>query len=226
MMRNNPLRNITPKVAREQQKELAEKLVIKGMPEKISIVAGVDVAYSKKPLTGFCAIALFSYPDLKHLKTYTELDLVGYPYIPGLLTYREGPLILDTMSKIEEEVDLFIFDGQGIAHPNRMGIASHIGLLLDKTAIGCAKNKLVGEYKVPGKNKGSSSDLISEEGELLGKVLRTRDDTNPVFVSPGHKIGVNEAKDFVLNCSRGYRLPEPTRIADQEAEKFKREGDI
>jgi deoxyribonuclease V len=226
MITNNPLRNITPKVARQQQKELASKLIIKGMPDKISIVAGVDVAYSKKPLTGFCAITLFSYPDLKHLKTYTELDLVGYPYIPGLLTYREGPLILDTMSKIEEEVDLFIFDGQGIAHPKRIGIASHIGLLLDKPAIGCAKNRLVGNYEEPGEAKGSSSDLTDDEGNLIGKVLRTRDDTNPVFVSPGHKIGIEEAKEIALNCTTDYRLPEPTRIADQEAEKYKKEGDL
>jgi len=226
MIKNNPLRNITPKVARQQQKELAEKLVIQGMLEKINVIAGIDIAYSKKPLTGFCAIALFSYPDLKHLKTYTELDLIGYPYIPGLLTYREGPLILDTMSKIEEEIDLFIFDGQGIAHPNRMGIASHIGLLLDKPAIGCAKNRLVGEYEEPGEAKGSSSDLKDDKGNLIGKVLRTRDDTNPVFVSPGHKIGVEEANEIVLNCTTDYRLSEPTRIADQEAEKYKKEGDI
>jgi len=226
MITNNPLRNITPRVARQQQKELAEKLIIEGIPENINVIAGIDIAYSKKPLTGFCAITLFSYPDLKHIKTYTELDLVGYPYIPGLLTYREGPLILDTMNKIEEEVDLFIFDGQGIAHPNRMGIASHTGLLLDKPAVGCAKNRLFGEYEEPGEAKGSSSDLKDEKGNLIGKVLRTRDDTNPVFVSPGHKVGIEEAKEIVLNCTTDYRLPEPTRIADQEAEKFKREGDL
>jgi deoxyribonuclease V len=130
------------------------------------------------------------------------------------------------MSKIEEEVDLFIFDGQGIAHPNRIGIASHIGLLLDKPAIGCAKNRLVGNYEEPGEAKGSSSDLTDDEGNLIGKVLRTRDDTNPVFVSPGHKIGIEEAKEIALNCTTDYRLPEPTRIADQEAEKFKKEGDL
>jgi deoxyribonuclease V len=99
-------------------------------------------------------------------------------------------------------------------------------LLLDKPAIGCAKNRLVGNYEEPGEAKGSSSDLTDDEGNLIGKVLRTRDDTNPVFVSPGHKIGIEEAKEIALNCTTDYRLPEPTRIADQEAEKFKKEGDL
>lgn len=221
-----PIRNITPKIAVEQQRELAQKVEISGMPEKISIVAGVDVAYSKKPLTGFCAISLFSYPGLENIKTYYELDLIGYPYIPGLLSYREGPLILDTLEKVEEDIDLFLFDGQGIAHPRRLGIASHLGFLIGKPAIGVAKTRLIGEYKEPGSWKGAKSNLIDENGHVMGQVLRTQDDTNPVYVSPGHKIGINEASEIVLKCTTDYRLPEPLRKADQEAEKYKNEGDI
>jgi len=225
-MKKFPIHNITPKVAREQQVELAKMVDTSTSPKDIKIIAGVDIAYSKKPSTGFCAISLFSYPDLKHIKTYYELELVGYPYIPGLLSYREGPLILQTLEKVKEDIDLFIFDGQGIAHPKGLGIASHLGVLLDKPAIGCAKSRLTGEYNEPGEAKGSKSDLVNENGYVVGTVLRTRDDTNPVFVSPGHKIGVKEASDIILNCTTEYRLPEPIRKADQEAEKYRNEGDI
>lgn len=221
-----PIKNITPKTAIEQQIEIAQQLIISGMPEKIKIVAGVDVAYSKKPLTGFSAISLFTYPDLEYIKTYREIDLIGYPYIPGLLSFREGPLIMDTLEKVEEDIDLFLFDGQGIAHPRGVGIASHLGFLLDKPSIGVAKNWLTGEYKEPGSEKGDKSNLIDLGGHIIGHVLRTRKDTNPVFVSPGHKIGIEEACEIVLNCTTVYRIPEPIRRADQEAEKYKNEGDI
>ena len=225
-MKNFPIENISPKEAREQQDELAKMVDISSSPQNIKTIAGVDVAFSKKPPTGFCAITLFSYPELKHITTYYELEIVGYPYIPGLLSYREGPLILQTLKKVEEDIDLLIFDGQGIAHPKRLGIASHLGVLLDKPTIGCAKSLLIGEYTEPGKAKSSKSDLTDKAGNVIGTVLRTRDDTNPVFVSPGHKIGIKEASEIVLNCTTKYRLPEPTRIADQEAEKYKNEGDI
>jgi deoxyribonuclease V len=221
-----PIKNITPNIAVQQQHEIAKQLVISGKPEKVKIVAGVDVAYSKKPLTGFSAISLFSYPDLKYIKTYQEIDLIGYPYIPGLLSFREGPLILDTLQKVEENIDLFLFDGQGIAHPRGVGIAAHLGFLLDKPAIGVAKKKLTGIYEEPGNWKGAKSNLTDEEGNIFGHVLRTRDDTNPVFVSPGHKIGIDEATELVLNCTADYRIPEPLRRADQEAERYKKKGDI
>jgi len=199
--------------------------VISGMPDQIKIVAGIDVAYHKKPPTGFCAISLFNYSDMTHIKTYTELDIIGYPYIPGLLSYREGDLILDTLQKVEEEVDVYLFDGNGIAHPRRLGIASHIGLLIDKTTIGIGKSQLLGEYKEPGSGRGSASDW-TDQGEAIGTVLRTQDDTNPIFVSPGHKIGIKEANEVALHCSTDYRIPEPLRKADQEAEKYKDEGDV
>jgi deoxyribonuclease V len=219
------LENITPKRAREQQQELAKKIITTGMPGNIKIVAGIDVAYHKKPPTGFCAISLFNYPDMTHIKTYTELDIIGYPYIPGLLSYREGDLILATLQKVEEDVDVYLFDGNGIAHPRRLGVASHIGLLIDKPSIGIGKSQLLGEYKDPGSARGSTSEW-TDQGETIGTVLRTQDDTNPIFVSPGHKIGIKEATEIALNCTTDYRIPEPLRMADQEAEKFKDEGDV
>jgi len=221
-----PIKNITPRKAIEQQNEIAQQLIISGMPEKIKIVAGVDVAYSKKPLTGFSAISLFTYPDMEYIKTYQEIDLIGYPYIPGLLSFREGPLIMDTIDKVEEDIDLFLFDGQGIAHPRGVGIASHLGFLLDKPSIGVGKTWLTGEYKKPDTWKGAKSDLVDTKGHAIGHVLRTRDETNPVFVSPGHKIGIQEASEIVLKCTTSYRIPEPLRRADQEAERYKNEGDI
>jgi len=219
------LENITPRRAREQQEELAKKLVVSGAPENIKIIAGVDVAYHKKPPTGFCAISLFSYPDMKHIKTYTELDIIGYPYIPGLLAYREGDLILATLKKVEEEVDVYLFDGNGIAHPRRLGIASHIGLLINKPTIGIGKSQLLGEYKEPASGRGSVSNW-TDQGEAIGIVLRTQDDTNPIYVSPGYKIGIKQASEIALHCTTDYRIPEPLRKADQEAEKYKQEGDV
>ncbi len=220
------LSHITPKKAREQQIELAKKLVLTGGPENIKIVAGVDVAFFKKPPTGFCAVSLFKYPEMEYLKSYTELDIIGYPYIPGLLSYREGDLILETIKKVKENVDVYLFDGQGIAHPRGFGLASHMGLLIDKPSIGCAKNWFYGEYKEPDNYKGAKSDLKDENGKNIGTVLRTRDETNPVFVSPGHKIGIKEANNIVLNCATEYRIPEPLRKADQEAERYMKEGDV
>ena len=221
-----PIKNITPKTAIEQQIEIAPQLVIAGMPEKIKIVAGVDVAYSAKPLTGFSAISLFTYPGLEYIKTYQEIDVIGYPYIPGLLSYREGPLIMDTLEKVEEEIDLFLFDGQGIAHPRGVGIAAHLGFLLDKPSVGVAKTWLTGDYKEPGTKKGAKSNLLDSAGQIIGHVLRSREDTNPVFVSPGHKVGIEEASEIVLKCTKNYRIPEPLRRANQEAENYKNEGDI
>lgn len=219
------LENITPKKAREQQKELAQKVVLSGKPENIKVIAGVDVAYHPRPQTGFCAVSLFNYPDMTHIKTYTELDIIGYPYIPGLLGYREGDLILATLQKVEEDADVYLFDGNGIAHPRRLGIASHMGLLIDRPTIGVGKSRLLGEYKEPGSKRGSISEW-RDEGEVIGTVLRTQDDTHPIFVSPGHKIGIKEASGIVLQCTTAYRIPEPIRKADQEAEKYKNKGDI
>ncbi|MFP4621033.1 MAG: endonuclease V [Bacteroidales bacterium] len=221
-----PIKHISPKTAIEQQVEIAPQLIISGKPEEIKIVAGVDVAYSQKPLTGFSAISLFNYPGLEYIKTYQEIDLIGYPYIPGLLSFREGPLIMDTLEKIEEDIDLFLFDGQGIAHPRGVGIASHLGFLLDKPSIGVAKQWLSGKYKEPETWKGARSNLVDVKGNIIGQVLRTRDGTNPLFVSPGHKIGVEEASEMVLSCTAAYRFPEPLRRANQEAEEYKNEGDI
>jgi deoxyribonuclease V len=135
-----------------------------------------------------------------------------FPYIPGLLSFREGPVILDAMNKLSAAPDLLIFDGQGVAHPRRLGIASHIGLLLDLPSIGCAKSRLCGQHEEPGLERGSHVPLM-DKGETIGSVVRTRSGVKPVFVSVGHRLDLRTSVEYVLACCRGYRLPETTRRA-------------
>jgi deoxyribonuclease V len=143
-------------------------------------------------------------------------DRVEFPYVPGLLSFREAPLILAALEKITAVPDLIMVDGQGIAHPRRMGLASHLGLFLGVPTIGCAKSRLCGECEEPGNEPGSYADL-TDKGEVIGATLRTRAGVKPVYVSIGHMIDLPSAMHWVLACCRGYRLPEPTRLAHQAA---------
>ncbi len=205
------------------QKNLGAKVICRGKPKKIKTIAGADLCFDKSRELGFCCITLMSYPDLEILQVYSYYDKVTFPYIPGLLSFREGPLFLKTFEKLEKSPDLIVFDGQGIAHPRRLGIASHMGLILDIPTIGCAKSKLTGEYKEPGLKKGDRSFLYDKSGkDILGIVLRTRDNVKPVFVSPGYKVGLKESAEIIMTCVKKYRIPEPVRMADIEVGKYKR----
>jgi deoxyribonuclease V len=148
---------------------------------------------------------------------------VSFPYIPGLLSFREAPILLKAFKKLRHTPDIVIFDSQGIAHPRGLGLASHMGLLLDTPSIGCAKSRLVGTFKEPGTRAGARSPL-KHEGKHIGTVLRTRDGVKPVFVSPGHKIDMRGAVRWVLKCCKGYRLPEPTRAAHHLSNKARKAG--
>jgi deoxyribonuclease V len=215
--------DLEPSEAISLQKKLSGKIICGGEPEKIKTIAGADLSFEKIKKLGFCSITLLRYPDLEVLKVYSYYGKVKFPYIPGLLSFREGPLFLKTFEKIKEAPDLIVFDGQGIAHPRRLGIASHMGLILDIPTIGCAKSRLTGEYKEPDIKKGDRSYLYDKTGkDILGIVLRTRDKVKPVFVSPGYKIGINESAEIIMNCVKKYRIPEPVRIADIEVGKYKR----
>jgi deoxyribonuclease V len=141
---------------------------------------------------------------------------VTFPYVPGLLAFREGPVVLDALEKVGTTPDLLIFDGQGLAHPRRLGIASHIGLLVDMPAIGCAKSRLCGGHDEPGEEPGDYASLV-DNGEIIGAVLRTRRGVKPVFVSIGHRVDLATSIEYVLACCRGYRLPETTRWAHRVA---------
>jgi deoxyribonuclease V len=179
----------------------------------IHTVAGIDASYKE---VGRAAIVVYSFPELQIIESVTAIRESVFPYIPGLLTFREGPAVLDAWAKLQTQPDVLMFDGQGIAHPRRIGIAAHLGVVLDRPSIGCAKSRLTGTYVEPGPNQGDRSPLMYH-GEQLGVVLRSKPRTNPLFISVGHKIDLDLAVEVVLRCLRGYRLPEPTRAADRLA---------
>lgn len=179
--------------------------------DQIYTVAGVDVSYRE---IGRAAIAVFSFPNLELLEEVTATREVTFPYIPGLLAFREGPVALAALERLRAQPDLLMFDGQGYAHPRRLGLARHLGAYLGRSSIGCAKSRLTGRYEEPGAEPGAWSPLLSD-GEEIGRVVRTKARTKPLFVSVGYQITLPDAVEVVLRCTRGYRLPEPTRIADR-----------
>jgi deoxyribonuclease V len=180
------------------------------------LIAGVDISVDRVSGTGTGAVVVLNYPELEIVEVEVVTDRIEFPYVPGLLSFREAPLVLAACEKLMVIPDLFIVDGQGIAHPRRIGLASHLGLFLDIPAIGCAKSRLCGIHEVPGDEAGSHAELI-DKGEVIGAVLRTRTGVKPVYVSIGHKIGLPSVISRVMACCRGYRLPEPTRLAHQAA---------
>lgn len=206
--------NLDPAAAIALQRELAAKVIRKTAFGPVTTIAGVDASY--RDGIARAAIVAFSFPDLDMLDFVIAERPVDYPYVPGLLSFREAPAVLDALEKLPLTPDLLIFDGHGIAHPRRFGIASHVGLLVDRPSIGCAKSRLIGQYDEPGRERGSYS-YLRDDGEVIGAVVRTRTGVKPVFVSTGHRISLDAAVDVVLVCGRGYRLPEPTRWADRIA---------
>jgi deoxyribonuclease V len=205
------------------QEDLRKKLVLEDVSGDPRTVAGVDVSYSRSRDLLFAAIVVLDAETLDIIEIVSAALAPVFPYIPGLLTFREGPVVLEAYERLSTEPDLLMFDGQGIAHPRGLGLASHVGVLLDKPSIGCAKSRLVGEFKEPKQKRGSMRTL-SFQSRKVGVVLRTRDNTKPLFVSPGHRITVETAARKVLDAGAGYRLPEPTRRAHHEAERAKRVG--
>jgi deoxyribonuclease V len=179
--------------------------------DRVRTIAGIDAAYKEGARA---AVVLLSFPALEVLERVTAVRAEAFPYVPGLLSFREAPAALDALAKLSTPPDLLMCDGQGIAHPRRLGLASHLGVYLDRPSIGCAKSRLVGSYTEPRQQIGDRSPL-THRGELVGMVVRTKPRTNPLFVSIGHKIDLETAVAVVLACLRGYRLPEPTRLADK-----------
>lgn len=206
--------NVSPAEGVAIQRGLRAELRTDNRVGQVRTVAGVDVGL--RGGKSHAAIVVLGYPDLGPLEQATAQCPIEFPYVPGLLTFREGPAILDALDKLTIEPDILIFDGQGMAHPRRMGLATHIGILLNHPTIGCAKSRLCGEHEEPGPNKGDWS-LLVHEGETVGAVLRTRTNVSPVYVSIGHRIDLENAIRYVLNCCRVYRLPETTRWAHRIA---------
>ncbi len=177
------------------------------------LVAGLDAAFTPDKKHCIGGVVLWNSHVSKVIERHTAFRKLHFPYIPGLLSFREAPALIAALRELRTAPDLIICDGQGIAHPRRLGIASHIGVITDLPTIGCAKSRLVGEYREPGLERGSASPLL-HKNELVGIVLRTRDKVKPVFVSVGHKIDLDIAWRIILDCAVGFRLPEPTRLAD------------
>jgi deoxyribonuclease V len=211
--------NLTPSEAIALQQELRRE-VISDRPldlDRIELLAGVDV--SVKNEQSQAAIVVATYPGFLVIETVLARRPTPFPYIPGLLSFREGPVLEEAFEKLRSEPDVFLFDGMGIAHPRRIGIASHMGLWLQRPTIGCGKTLLCGRYKDLGEEKGSSAPLI-DKGETIGVALRTRTAKNPMFISPGHMADIPTAAELVLRCSPKYRLPEPIRLAHNAAGQF------
>ena len=198
------------------QKELAVEVSRTGGVPNPRLVAGVDISVNRWAKTGTAAVVVLNYPDLEIVGVKTVTDKIEFPYVPGLLSFREAPLILAACENLTVIPDLVMVDGQGIAHPRRLGLASHLGLCLDVPTIGVAKSRLCGQYEEPGNEAGSYTELM-DNGEVIGAVLRTRAGVKPVYVSVGHRIDLPGTIHWVLECCRGYRLPEPTRLAHQAA---------
>jgi deoxyribonuclease V len=219
--------NLSYARARELQTELAFKVKFTPLKIKPELVAGLDCAFSKDGERIFAVVVVLRPPQFELVETVSASRKVTFPYIPGLLSFREAPVCIAAVEKLQNQPDVFIVDGQGIAHPRRLGLAAHLGLFLDQPTIGCAKSRLTGKYEEPPLEKGAFCMLKDEKGkqniesEIIGAVVRTRTNIKPVFVSVGHKCMLKDAISVVLDCAVKYRLPEPTRLAHQAVSKLK-----
>ncbi len=232
---------VTPKQAREIQESLRKWWSGEDRLPRIRWVAGLDAAFvlvgsqALKKRAGrwgilrdanraIGCVVMYRYPEMEEVERASAVSPLQFPYIPGLLSFREVPVLLAALAKLKRCPDLMYCDGQGYAHPRRLGLASHLGVLLDRPTIGCAKSLLIGTHAALGEKAGSWVPLMDEEdrGECIGAALRTRDSVRPIFVSPGHRISLETAIRLTLAVSDGYRIPRPTRDADHFASETKR----
>jgi len=203
--------------AKQLQLDLRQRLVLAWDGRDVSTVAGVDVGL--KGQIARAAIVVLRYPELTPLAAATAEVPLTFPYVPGLLSFREAPAVLAAWDHLAAKPDLVLFDGQGVAHPRGIGIAAHLGLWLERPTIGVAKSRLYGRHPEPGPNKGDWVPLLGEDDpeSVIGAVVRTRTAVRPVYVSPGHLIDLPWSIHFALACTTRYRLPEPTRWAHRVA---------
>lgn len=218
--------DLSPGEARRLQKELA--LRVEPGPaldlDGVDFVAGADV--STEGDRAYATVMVLSFPELSVVEVRGAEAPLSFPYVPGLLSFREIPPVAEALRKVESAVDVVIFDAQGLAHPRRLGLASHLGLLLDVPSVGCAKSRLIGEHEELAREKGSAVDLV-DRGEVIGEVVRTRDGVSPVYVSVGNRIDLESSVKLVLACCTKYRLPETSRQAHNAANRLRRgEGSV
>lgn len=215
--------NLSPREAIALQRRLRSGLILRGGPRAPRLVAGADVAYAKELGRCYAAVVVLNLPDLRVVEEASAERAVTFPYVPGLLSFREGPAVIDALARLRCRPDLIMFDAQGYAHPRRFGLASHLGYLLDVASIGCAKSILVGEYEGLGAEAGSFA-WLDDRGERVGAALRTRAGVRPVYVSPGHRVGFRQALRLAMMTAGKFRVPEPTRLADIAVARLKREA--
>lgn len=213
--------SLTPAKAAALQRELAGQISFVAPRRGLRLVAGIDAAFSVDGRQCIAGVVLWDVVENAVREEVVARRPLRFPYVPGLLSFREAPAVIAALRKLRGMPDALMYDGHGIAHPRRFGIASHVGLLAGLPTVGCAKSLLVGEYRAPGARQGSVSPLI-HRGERIGSVLRTREGVKPVFISIGHRIDLLSCESLALACVTRYRLPEPTRLADQLVARAKR----
>jgi deoxyribonuclease V len=213
--------NLTPREAMRLQESLAERVELEDRFGDIHYVAGADMAFDPETEVAFSGVIVYRFPGLEEVERRMARRKLRFPYVPGLLSFRECPILLAAFARLETEPDLILIDGHGRAHPRRFGIACHIGILFDKPTIGCAKSRLVGEHEEPGERAGAAAPLMLE-GERLGVVLRTRDHVRPIYVTTGHRVSLDSAVGLVKQCVDGFRIPKPTREADHYVRDLRR----
>jgi deoxyribonuclease V len=204
--------NVTTREAKEIQLGLRDMVRPVWDGRRVETVAGADVGFPDKH-TVFAAVVVLSFPDLEVLESSVSTQDVTFPYVPGLLSFREIPGLLAALESIQKPPDVLLCDAQGIAHQRRMGLAAHVGLLIDTPVVGCAKSVLYGKFEPPGDRRGSYSYMLDEAGAVIGAAVRTRERVKPVYVSIGNRIDLRTAIDIVLRCSDRYRIPRPLRLA-------------
>lgn len=202
------------------QKRLAGKVEFTPLKRPPKLIAGMDCAFSRDGKRIIAAVVVLKLPDFELVETTNARQKVAFPYIPGLLSFREAPVCIAAAEKLKVTPDIFIIDGQGVAHPRRLGLAAHLGLFFNRPTIGCAKSRLTGKFQQPPQKKGAYA-LLKDGKEVIGAVLRTRTNVKPVFVSVGNKCTLKDAIKIILECTTKYRLPEPTRLAHQMVGRLK-----
>jgi deoxyribonuclease V len=213
--------DLTPEEAVELQRELAPKVETRTPLTRCELIAGADISYNRYSSRHYAAVVVLRLADWTVVETQEAVGEVAFPYVPGLLSFREAPVLLEAFAKVQAQPDAVMCDGQGLAHPRRLGLACHVGLFLDVPTLGCAKSRLTGKFKEPGKAPGSIAPLV-DRGEVVGEVVRTKFNVQPVYVSAGHRIDLASAVRVVLASCHGYRIPEPTRLAHLHVNEVRR----
>jgi deoxyribonuclease V len=213
--------NVTARQAIAIQKRLAGRVIMDGPGKPVRTVAGIDAAFTNDAQSCIAGVVVWDVVSTSVIEESWALRPLRFPYVPGLLTFREAPAILAALRKLRSAPDALMCDGHGFAHPRRFGIACHVGFVAGMPSVGCGKSRLVGKDAEPARRRGSSVPL-TDRGEVIGSVLRTQDGVRPVYASIGHLFSLENAEALILACSTHYRLPEPTRLADQLVARIKR----